>query len=575
MVCIVPPGTDIDVAIIGAGPAGSTLATLLRRYRPSTSVVVVEKQRFPRHQIGESLLIAVNPILAAMGALDEVAAAGFSKKLGATFVWGRDRRVFTFLWREGEVLSGTAGADSEHTWHVDRPRYDEILAGCARREGASVREGHTATDLVWHDDRVVGVQVRDADGVHSELRARWVIDCAGDRGPIHRRLAGRELDAELRNVAVFGYLRGVGFCDDLNGRDDARRTAVLTHDDGWVWVIPLAGGITSVGFVTADATYRRDKVEDLRAYYMDKLHGLPEYDALFSAAELCDYRGDGKLVHAVSEFSYRCEHVWGPGWATCGNAAGFVDAILSIGVFVAQHHAQFLACALASVLDGDADEALALDSYAATARDNLDAFRAVAHMFYAFNSSPSAWWQRCAAELAHSTYVPTGSDRDAFLAFFTGFSARTALYDQAINALGGSFLEDIGAQLFGDQPVFRDGAVVSGASAARALVRGNPILGPTGPITSRPFLLPELGAGRTRPVIRLDWSAAGAARRLYVLAPLHGVPALLDGTRTLADVIDRIADHDAIGDRRVAKDEVLKLAYRLVCMGAVRERAQP
>lgn len=553
-----------DVAIIGAGPAGTTLAALLRRYRPDTSVVVLEKQRFPRHQIGESLLIDVNRVLADMGCLDEVAAAGFSEKLGATFVWGAERSIYTFLWREGEALTGAR--PPAHTWHVDRPRYDQILADCARRSGAEVREGWAVTGLARDGERVTGVIARDPDGAEVELAARWVVDCAGDRGPVHRTLAGRRLDDELRNVAVFGYLRGVGFSDDINGSDGARRTAVLTADDGWVWVIPLANGVASVGYVTADATYRRDRTGDLAAYYRTKLRAVPEHDDLFAGAELVDYRGDGALVHAVSEFSYSCDRIRGPGWVTCGNAAGFVDAILSIGVFVAQHHAQFLACALASVLDGEADEDAALDCYAIGVRENLDAFRAVAHMFYAFNSTPSAWWRACSAQLAASTGVPDGADRDAFLAFFTGMSARSAVYDQALNALGGSFLHEVGERLFSDQPALGGGGVAGAASAARALVRSDPVLRAV-PVDARPFWLPDVASGRMRPVARLDWTSGGQPRRLYVLPPLDAVPALLDGSRTLSEVTDDVARQ---GDmpRGAARDEVLKLAYRLVCMGA-------
>jgi halogenation protein CepH len=556
-----------DVAIIGAGPAGATLATFLRRYRPDTSVVVLEKQPFPRHQIGESLLIDVNRILADMGALEAVEAAGFSKKLGATFVWGAERDVYSFLWREGQAITGGSG-HSAVTWHVDRPRYDAILADCARQQGADVREGWAVTDVLRDGDRVVGVAATDPDGQRQDVPARWVIDCAGDRGPVHRTLGHRRLDAELRNVAVFGYLRGVGFRDDLNGSDDARRTAILTHDDGWVWVIPLAGGIASVGFVTADETYRRDKHDDLRAYYWDKLRALPEHDDLFSGAELYDYRGDQRMVHAVSEFSYQCDDIWGPGWVTCGNAAGFVDAILSIGVFVAQNHAQFLACAIATILDGDADESTALESYATSVRENLDAFRAVAHMFYAFNTTPSEWWRACSAELADSTFVPDAADRDAFLAFFTGFSARSAIYDQAVNALGGSFLEDVGEQLFGDQPVFRDRAIGRAASDARDLVRADPALAADA-IATRPFMLPDLATGRMRNVARLEWTSEGRHRRLYVVPPFDSVPDLLDGSRTLSDVTIQVAARGGL-ELHTARDEVLKLAYRLVCMGAAR-----
>jgi flavin-dependent dehydrogenase len=556
---------SVDVAVIGAGPAGSTLATLLRKYRPETSVLVLEKARFPRHQIGESLLVDVNRVLDAMGCLDDVEAAGFSRKYGATFVWGRERTVFSFLWKEGvrSVVNPPSGYHLDYTWHVDRPRYDAILVSAARRAGAIVEEGWTALAPFGDGERVRGIRARSERGDEREVSARFVIDCANDRGPLHRQLAEKKLDETLRNVAVFGYLRGVAFDRELNGADDERRTAILTHPRGWCWVIPLSGGVTSVGFVTAVASYEKEPGASQRAYFEAALRELPEFERLFAHAELVDYRGDGRLAHSVQEWSYECARIWGPGWATCGNAAGFVDAILSIGCFVAQNHAQFLACTLASVLDGDAAEGGALDCYATTVEENLAAFRSVAAMFYAFNTSMSDWWRECSAQLRKSTLVPGSGDRSAFLAFFTGFSARTAIYDQAVNALGGSFLRDVGEQLFGDEAVFQGDALGAEASRARALIERDPVLRLAEGAALRPFLLPHLGTGRLVEVARLDLPPA---QRLYLPAALARAVEAIDGRRSISGVCDAIGGE---GDRGVLRREVSKLAYRLACMGAV------
>ncbi len=563
--------SEVDVVVIGAGPAGSTLATLLRRYRPATRVRVLERARFPRHALGESLLVDTNRVLDAMGCLDEVERAGFSRKLGVTFVWGAERSVFTFVWKEGlaAVVDAPSGYQLDYTWHVDRARYDEILAGAAQREGAEVVHGVTALDAIFEDERVVGVRTRDEAGREGEVRARWVVDCGNDHGPLHRKLAGKVLDDELRNVAVYGYLRGVRFDEELSGTETHRRTAILSHPRGWVWVIPLAAGLTSVGFVTAVTTLRRDAPPSHRGYFEQALRALPEHARLFGDAELVDYRGDGKLVHATQEWSYRCARVWGPGWATCGNAAGFVDAILSVGCFVAQHHAQFLACALASVLDGDATDDEALSSYAVSVDENLASFRAVAAMFYAYHTSMSDWWRECSQQLRKSTLVPSASDRAAFLAFSTGFSARAAIYDHALNALGGSFLKDVGEQLFASEPVFRARALDDEAARAREIVLGDPVLALAPGATLRPFFLPDLARGRVRPVVRLDapdGGAGGATRRLYLPPTLAHAIELVDGRRTLAEIAAATAERAPRSERGAVKSELLKLAYRLVCM---------
>jgi flavin-dependent dehydrogenase len=567
----------VDVVIIGAGPSGSTLAGLLRKYRPQTRVLVVEKLLFPRHKIGESLLVDVNRILVDLGAYAQVEAAGFSRKYGATFIWGDEREPFHFLWKEGATIArAPEGYQLNHTWHVDRPEYDSILADAARRHGAEIVYEQAVTRLLFDGDRVTGVEVRGPDGQLRTVAARFVVDCAGAQGPAHRQLCKRQLDESLRNIAVFGYMRGVADDLTLNGTDE-KRTLILTHDQGWVWVIPLRDGITSVGFVTAVDNYRRAGVEDHRAYYTSIIQSLREYPSLFADAELVDYRGDGKLVHSVQEYSYQCEQIAGPGWATCGNAAGFVDAILSIGVYVAQTHAQFLACALRSVLDGAVPEHEAFACYATTVRENLGAFRAVAHLFYAFNGSMSDWWRGCSAQLRNSTLVPSTEDKGAFLAYFTGFSARSAIYHEAINAFGGSFLLDVSAQLFGEQPLFAGGGLSAEASRARALVKRNPVLELDAGVSAQGFWLPDVQAGGLAPVTRVDIRHDGLgaspdiAKRLYLPAALAEVMRQLDGRCSLAQHAARLVADGVFDSPEHARLEVSKLAYRLACMGAVHE----
>ncbi len=567
---------QVDVLIFGAGPAGTTLAALLGKYRPGTRVLIVEKDTFPRPKIGESLLIDVNRILADMGALAGVEAAGFSRKYGATFIWGDGREPFHFLWREGQTIARSyPEVPTDYTWHVDRASYDQILADAAVGHGAEIAFGHTATAVLTDADgeRVTGAEILGPDGQRQVVRARFVVDCAGAHGPLHRQRCQRVLDENLRNIAVYGYLRGVGKDPTLNGTTH-QRTLILTHHQGWVWVIPLRDGITSVGFVTAVDNFRQRGVDDLQQFYLQLLGELRERH-LFADVSLVDYHGTGRLIHSVQEYSYQCTHLVGPGWATCGNAAGFVDAILSIGVYVAQTHAQFLACALRSSLDGDVDEDFALQCYATTVRENLAAFRAVAHLFYAFNGSMSDWWRGCSAALRQSTLVPETHDKRAFLAYFTGFSARSAIYEEAINAFGGSFLLDVSAQLFGDEPLFAREGLASEAARARALVLGNPRLRLTASARAQPFVLPAVDRGCVVPVTRVDFdhtdslASPAITRRLYLPTALAQIPPRMDGTRSLYDLADNLVHAQLVPTTAAARLEVMKLAYRLACMGAV------
>ncbi len=569
----------VDVVIIGAGPAGSTVAALLAKYRPETSVLVVEKERFPRHKIGESMIVDVNRVLADMGALAAVDAAGFTRKYGVTFVWGGERVPKTFLWQDGtSLVRPPHGYQLEYTYHVDRPIYDQILVDCARANGATVIHEHEVRAVLWEGDRAVGVSVSSPEGVERVVRARYVIDAAGGHGPLTRSEAvGRKLDEDLRNIAVYGYYRNVHPDDLLTGVAAHRRSAIVTAPQGWVWIIPLKDGITSVGFVTSVAAFRAAGVTDPRSYHEAMLKSLPEFDLLFGEAELVDYRGDGRMIHSVREYSYSCQHTWGPGWAVLGDASGFVDAILSIGCFVAQNHGQFLAYALATVLDGRCDEALAFDSYAATVQENLRAFRAVAHMFYAFNPDMTTWWQECSARLRASTLVPDDSDRTAFAAFFTGFAARTSLYEDALDAFSGQFLVEVSESLFGPNKPFERERMEGHVGRTRKVIEGDPVLRFTAPYTTRPFLLPLSGGGRLEPALRLDLQLQQAegparepvARRIYLPSRSADVPGLIDGRRRVSAIVDALAAASPGVPRKECAAEVVRTLARLSSMGAL------
>ena len=562
--------SEVDVAIVGAGPAGLTCASLLAKYRPETSVAVLERARFPRHRIGESLIVDTNRILADMGAFDAVAAGGFERKYGVTFAWGAERTPSTFLWcPPGEAPRRGPGYQLEHTWHVDRYRYDALLADHARGCGASVFEGVEVVAPLERNGRVEGLRV-SVSGSKRDVRARWVVDAGGDGGPLMRRHGGRRLDEGLRNMALFGYFRGARLLPELSGEPGARRTAVLLHPRGWVWVIPLAAGITSVGFVTTLASFRESGGDpDPAGYYRARLAELPEHAPMLRDAELVDYRGDGKLVRWVREYSYACDRVHGPGWASCGDAAGFVDAILSVGCFLAQSHGQFLAYALASVLDGETSEELALESYARTVCDNLSAFRLAAYFFYAFNETITDWWRSCSAHLISGGYLADRGDRESLLAFISGFSTRSALYEEAVNAFGGAFLVDVDDRLHqGGESIGRH------IGEARSLVRSDPRLVLTGKPHSRPFALPASGTGRLGTVTRVDLDTGadsplartGIAHRIYLPDHLAGVPGLLDGTRRLSDVASSLTSPGAPPSTEQRRREVDELAFHLLCM---------
>ena len=198
--------SDYDALVLGGGPAGSTLATLLAQ--DGLRVALVEREHMPRPHVGESLIPGVLPALDASGALPLVEAAGFTQKYGATYIWGRSRDPWTVKFSE-------VYPDQAFAWQVDRAKFDKLLLDHAAAEGVEVRQGVTALGPLGSADQVEGARVRSDDGRDSALAADLTIDATGQDALFGRSFRTREYNTALRHVALYGHWSG--------GRDAARR----------------------------------------------------------------------------------------------------------------------------------------------------------------------------------------------------------------------------------------------------------------------------------------------------------------------------------------------------------------
>lgn len=195
---------EYDLIVVGGGPAGSTAAAAvaMRGHR----VLLLERETFPRYQIGESLLPAtVHGLCGILGVAEEVAEAGFTLKRGGTLRWGRDPKPWQFSFSMTPRLpEPTATA-----FQVERSRFDEILLRNAARVGAEVREGSTVRRTVADDERVRGVEYTDGDGNARTTYGRYVIDASGNTSRVHSGVGGTRVYSDFfRNLAVFGYFAG-------------------------------------------------------------------------------------------------------------------------------------------------------------------------------------------------------------------------------------------------------------------------------------------------------------------------------------------------------------------------------
>lgn len=303
-----------DAVVIGGGPAGSTVATRLAQ--AGRNVVILEREKFPRFHIGESLLPAAMPLFEELGVSAELETAGFLRKNAAEFVTadGTLRRRYRF----SEGLLGGCGS----AYEVDRAKFDEILLGHAARQGAHLRFGARVTQVQFSDDEPVRVAVRTPEGGTETVRGQVVVDCTGQSAFLAGRFGLRVTDPALKNISLFAHYSGAR---RYSGEREGDITIVLARH-GWWWVIPLAGDRTSLGYV---APRRSLGAQRPNVGFFDRQMEASDY--------LCDrFRGAKRLfdVSVVTDFSYECKRAAGDRWLLAGDAAGFIDPVFSTGVLL-------------------------------------------------------------------------------------------------------------------------------------------------------------------------------------------------------------------------------------------------
>lgn len=306
-----------DVVVIGGGPGGSTTATMLAR--KGFHVVLLERERFPRDHIGESLLPASIPVLEELGVLAAVQETGFLPKWGATMVWGKEKTPWSWYFRE-------TNPKYPHAYQVWRPHFDQLLLENSRAHGVDVREDHAVREVLFEDGRAIGVRFT-ADGTgECVARAGFVVDASGQSSLLGRQLQVRRWDPLFQNLAVYGYFTGA---QRLSAPDETN-ILVESYPHGWFWNIPLHTSWMSVGAVVD----RRVGQEELR-------HSSPQSFLMAQIAQASYTRQmlqEASLVYGpfvIKDWSYVSDEVVGDGYILVGDAACFVDPLFSSGVHLA------------------------------------------------------------------------------------------------------------------------------------------------------------------------------------------------------------------------------------------------
>jgi FAD-dependent halogenase len=396
-----------DLVVIGGGPGGSTISTLvaLRGHK----VLLLEREQHPRYQIGESTLPYTLGVCKMLGVSDELAKAGFTNKLGGEWRWGTQGTVVGVDFRQVIPQPLINGA---YAYQVERTKFDKLLFDNARRKGVDAREQHRVEELIEEGGRIVGARYVDEHGRRAVARASYFVDAGGHSSPFHR-LCGERLFADrFRNFALFCYYNG-------GKRLPAPMSGSIlnvTFPHGWFWYIPLSPTLTSVGAVIpiGHAGLLEDGHERAMQRFID---GCPVIkDFLAGTERIAD--GMYGQYRVRKDWSYLNTRFWRPGLILIGDAACFIDPLFSTGLHLSTYSGLLAARSINSLLAGAGDEQVYFEEFEARYRSEYAKFYQFLSAFYDENSEKEEYFRT-----AHEILQTKEDAYKAFVRLVSGWSS--------------------------------------------------------------------------------------------------------------------------------------------------------
>lgn len=351
-----------DVLVVGGGPAGSTVATLMQRR--GLKVLQLEKDHHPRFHIGESLLPANMPILDELGVMDEVRGIGMLK-LGADFPEDGDNyRTYHF----GRSL----GKTPPFAFQVKREDYDQILFRNAQRNGVDGREGVKVDKVEIQPDRSCIAQATVETGEKLTIKARYLVDASGRDTLLGNALKIKVKNTKHQSAAIFAHFKNV----TRRPGEEAGNISIYRFDHGWSWFIPLSDGLMSIGCVCFPE-YLKQRKGRTGEFLLETLKLMPGAVERMAEAEIV---GETRVT---GNYSYTCSRMSGPGYIMVGDAFAFVDPVFSSGVYLAMHSGKHAAALVDDILKNPEQEFALQQKFEQRIRRGVRVF---SWFIYRFNS---------------------------------------------------------------------------------------------------------------------------------------------------------------------------------------------
>ncbi len=357
---------NFDVIIIGGGPAGSSAATILAEH--GHRVLVLERERFPRYHIGESLIPFTYQPMERLGLIPKMKASAFQKKYSVVFVQpdGKASQPFYFFNRYDRNTVA-------QTWQVLRSEFDQMALEHAREKGAEVKEETSVKSILRDGSRVIGVRAQNKSGTTTDYFAPMTLDCTGKEAFTAVRNGWRMNDPFLNKIAVWTYYRG---SKREQGIDEGQTTVAFVPEKGWFWHIPMHDDRVSIGVVAEGKYLTRDGVRDLEKIFKRE---ISENRWIAEHLSLGEQTGP---YYITSEFSFHSRHCGSEGLLLVGDAFAFLDPVFSSGLMLALKSGVMAGDAVHAALVAKDFAPERFADYATRLRHGIENMRKLVYAFY-------------------------------------------------------------------------------------------------------------------------------------------------------------------------------------------------